>query len=96
MRVSVDSSDPGYNPAYFGGKVFLEAREVTGVITADDERGEVLRYKLDDLGRTQLTQDRKDVQKELLYGHVRIVLPAHYQSPADRQGFEPFNYTERS
>lgn len=76
MRASVDSTDPGYNPAYFGAKVFLDGVEISRVITADEDKRFVLAYRADENGDVILTPDRQDVQTEMRYGAVRIDLPA--------------------
>ncbi len=76
MRVSIDSSDPGYNPACFGTKVFLDGTQISGVITADEERRMVFVHCLDESGRVVLTDDRKEIKTETRYGHVRLELSA--------------------
>jgi hypothetical protein len=74
MRLSVDSNDPGYNPKAFGAKVYLNGAEVTKVITADEDRGMLIRYQTDQRGKLILNSDRSDALRETRYGIVRIDL----------------------
>lgn len=76
MRVSVDPTDPSYNTAHFGAKVFLDGAEIGRVITADEEKRFVLAYRADEKGDAMLTPDRENLQTEFRYGAVRIDLPA--------------------
>jgi hypothetical protein len=76
MRASVDQSDPGYNPAHFGAKVFFEGAQISHVITADEEKRFVIVHCTDERGNVMLTADRTETKTETRYGAVRIELPA--------------------
>jgi hypothetical protein len=78
MRLSVDSDDAGH--MLFGllraaGRtptIYLDGLKQDHVIMADDERGEVLRFKTDDAGHVM--RDGDDAARELLTGKVTIQL----------------------
>lgn len=46
MRISMDPSDPGYNPDNRRWNVSFNGAETKGVITADDEAGLIIRYEM--------------------------------------------------
>ena len=79
MRVSADKTDDGYR--YFAmlkanGKdvfVFLDGVEVKNCVTADDERGFVIRYVPDEHGDVQIDPvDNNRIWEERLTGVVEI------------------------
>lgn len=72
MRVSVDKDDPGYSPLLIGCKVFYEGYERSHVFTADEEKRTAVVAKLDSRGGVCLNKTRDDIEKETIYGHVRI------------------------
>jgi hypothetical protein len=82
MRVSVYQSDPGYNLAHFGAKVFFEGSEISRVITADEENRFVVVVCTDEKGDVMLTPDRTEVKTETRYGAVRIELPTAKETTA--------------
>ena len=59
MRLSTDSSDPGYHPACTGVRVFFCGSEVTGVFTADEEQRLIVQADLDSAGRIQLARAKR-------------------------------------
>lgn len=75
MRVSVWPSDSGYaNYAEYGFcKVLLDGRQVKYAFTADEERGEVVRARLNADGEICLKGD--EIDTETLYGKVEIIRP---------------------
>jgi hypothetical protein len=77
MRLSVDTSDPGYHPQAASGnvKVFFDGSELSGCVTADEEQGVAVRFKKDSKGQYVLTPDCDDVEKETLHGKVVIRCP---------------------
>lgn len=58
---------PGYKPvAYFNGqRIFF-------VVLADEEKGEIVRYKRSDKGHYVFTEDGSDIEQELIRGVVSI------------------------
>lgn len=75
MRVSVKQDDPGYVNYKPGQRSFLDGEEVTfRCFTADEERGEVHVYKLNERGKPYYDADKDEVPWEILRGEVRIVL----------------------
>lgn len=73
MRISADKADPAYvSPTLTRGCVIkVDGRTVTEVLTADDERGEVLRYVTDEEGRPIV--DGEEFRMEVLRGRVEIL-----------------------
>ncbi len=72
MRVSVDSNDPGYANYRGGGyRVTLDGKEISHVVTADEEAGEVIRCCTDDSGNL-LPPLGDALQREKLRGVVVI------------------------
>jgi hypothetical protein len=78
MRMSCDTSDPGYRAFIeaggHGGKVvvYLDDVEQTECITADEEEGFVLRHVTDAAGDIVLNEARTETLKERATGKVRI------------------------
>lgn len=89
MRISVDSDDPGFSPlaAGTGLKVFLGGIEISHVVTADEERRELVRLVTDERGQLRLNAERDGAERETLRGDVRIEVPAGH--PAHRFGWRP-------
>ena len=75
MRISADSKDVGYLPGerQRGVRVILNGTELSGVVTADEEQGYVLRVRCDGKGR--IMADGDVVATEELRGTVEIILP---------------------
>lgn len=74
MRVSADKTDRGYGPVVNRIKmVWLDGKPVKLPITADEERGFVLAYALDEKNNVLVDFDGELV-RELLRGRVRIEL----------------------
>lgn len=73
MRVSCDSSDPGYANYLGYGKheVLLNGIVVPEAITADEERGEIVRWARDEFG--EWVVDGSDLVRELVRGKVEVV-----------------------
>lgn len=73
MRLSVDSDDPGYQPWAVGCKcrVLLDGIERSHVITADEERGMLVRF----VTPLRVAPDGKSVERETLHGIVAILKP---------------------
>jgi hypothetical protein len=74
MRVSCDSSDPGYANFQGYGKheVLLNGIVVPEAITADEERGEIVRWARDEFG-VWIIDEREWLVRELVRGKVEIV-----------------------
>ena len=77
MRISVDKNDPGYTSpsilSYTSFKIYLDGQEQRKVITADEGKEYILKYKTDDKGNHILTEDKTDVEVKEVYGNVEIV-----------------------
>jgi hypothetical protein len=75
VRVSCDTSDPGYiNFCGYGAhEVLLNGSVVREAITADDDRGEVIRWARDEHGEFVFNDARDELLTELLRGKVEIV-----------------------
>ncbi|KQP02468.1 hypothetical protein [Pseudorhodoferax sp. Leaf265] len=58
--------------------MLLDGVEQTGVLTADEERGYIVRYCRDAAGRFFLNEDRTEVVREQVSGAVRVDLPARF------------------
>lgn len=81
MRISCDENDPGYHnwlklrsDAGAWNKVLLDGKEIKDVITADDERGYVLRYVRSLTGNIRVDYGAKKAITEELHGKVEIVM----------------------
>lgn len=74
MRLSVIKGDPGYCQNGHNVKIFFNDVEQKGVVlTADEERGSILRYAKDAKGNFII--DKEDAVTEEVTGKVRIVVP---------------------
>jgi hypothetical protein len=72
MRVSADKDDPGYSPLLQGCRVFYEGYQRSGVFTADEEKRLAIVAKLDHRGQYILNAERDGIERETIYGHIRI------------------------
>jgi hypothetical protein len=72
MRVSIDKRDPGYR--YNAGAFFVKfnGEEVSHVVTADEEKGYIKRYVLED-GHPKVAPDGQHYLIEQVEGQVVIV-----------------------
>lgn len=61
-----------------GSRVLLDGVEQSFVITADEDRGYIVRYVRDQAGRLHLNEDRTEVVREQVSGAVRVDLPARF------------------
>lgn len=78
MRVSIDENDPGYGPAARDVRlVMLNDQPVRGVVTADDEIGEVLAYVYGADGRPVVDRDHDCFVLHWLKGKVEIITRVH-------------------
>lgn len=76
MRISVNSSDPGYRPWAMFCKVYLNGEEVKNFVTADEEKGVVHCYTVDKDGRFQFEFCYEhNIKTEKKYGIVKISVP---------------------
>lgn len=78
MRLSVDSSDPGY-PRWLAlqsqdckVRVFLDDAEVCDVVACDEERGQIVCYRKDSSGELVIDRIAREIATETLTGRVRI------------------------
>ena len=77
MRISVLSDDPGYDELRsIHTKVFFNAQEIQGCLTADEEEGSILVLVYDENNRVII--DGNNAMREILYGDVKIVLPTEH------------------
>ncbi len=70
MRLSILDHDPDYSPDAVLYRVYLDGEEIQGVVTADEEKGYVVRYITDEEGNVQLNGDEFDF--ETVFGEVRL------------------------
>lgn len=76
MRLSIDKSDPGYRPDAGGGRwrILFNGRDVGRyAITADEELGHLVRYRIDDAGRYVLDPTTRAPIRDTYLGDVRII-----------------------
>lgn len=74
MRISTRPDDPGYG-AYLrgsGAEVFLDGVEIGRCLTADDQLGLVVVYKVHPDGSLCIDRKTNEVLTETLYGKVKI------------------------
>lgn len=77
MRISVREHDPGYRNEATTGKyeAYLDGERVDMCITADEEKGYIEKYKLDEDGNHMFGFDKDDIrylETEELHGNVEI------------------------
>ena len=72
MRLSVITSDPGFDPIKTNMKVFLDGVYLDNCLTADEEEGMVLIYSKDKNG-LYIRLGMSEIQTEVKYGKVKIV-----------------------
>ena len=81
MRVSCNKDDPGYETFMkLGGhfrfgknyEIYLDGKPFHKGVTADEEKGEVVTYKLDDQGKLVLDPIRRDLCLTTLHGKVEV------------------------
>lgn len=70
MRVSGDSKRPDFKPEMLGALVCLDGCEVTNVLHADDEAGEITVAVMNERGNVGHTNGA--IHTKVLRGHVRI------------------------
>lgn len=84
MRLSVLQGDPGHllyeAMGYLGREVRikLDGEEITGVLTADEEQGLIVRPKRDELHL--LISKNGEIVLEEVRGKVEIIAPAGYRN----------------
>lgn len=80
MRLSTDTSDPGYRAWRGMGKrrtrvrIFVGGQEVKLCMTADTKRGYVLACDTDEAGKVQINKRRGTIRLKQMRGDVRIAL----------------------
>lgn len=75
MRLSTDPQDHGYIGGCPGkARVLLDGIERADVVTADEERRELVRYVRDSAGRLVVNLRSGEIQRETLYGAVVIMM----------------------
>lgn len=72
MRVSILRDDPAYMRYTEHVTIYFDRKKVSGVITADEEQGYIVRYARNDEGDYIL--NRGELVTEKYLGDVRIVL----------------------
>jgi hypothetical protein len=83
MQVSADRDHPDYSPAAELLQVFLNGAEVRACITADDVRGELLCYALDEKGCIYIEPGEDRAKTVTLTGKVEIRVDPR-AAPAER------------
>lgn len=78
MRLSMDPSDSGHHAlAPMAKAVMLDGQRVRDVITADEEKGEILHAKRDEKGNLIVNRITEQFETEILTGKVQIVIPSN-------------------
>lgn len=74
MRISVDKDDPGLINHLLARPVIVHVDGIARdkVITADEEKGYIVRYKTDERGHPVINKERTAFERETLYGIVYI------------------------
>jgi hypothetical protein len=73
MRVSLDKDDPGFcGHTLLQNRVFLDGEEQPHVITADDEKGEIVRFLIGVDGKPVRHPFTREPMRETLRGRVQI------------------------
>jgi hypothetical protein len=75
MRISLDRDDPRFLPSALAARVYLDGELQDHVITADDERGEVIRFLIGIDGKPVRNPANRELMRETLRGSVRIEWP---------------------
>ncbi|WP_157266523.1 hypothetical protein [Azohydromonas aeria] len=89
MRLSVDPEDPDFLDGcnHMGVRVFLDGTERSEVVTADEERGLLVRYVTDERGKLVLNAARTEPLRETLHGAVAIEAPHFLRAiQAEKEG----------
>lgn len=87
-RISATKGDAGYaqylvcqeNDRW--PKIMLDGAEVKDVITADDERGLIIKFVMDGSGRPVIDTARDEITTEVLHGAVAFIWPAPSEEDA--------------
>lgn len=76
MRLSIDKRDPGFSHRAVGlkARIYLDGVEQTYAVTADEEEGLIVRYKLGDNGRPIRDEEQRGFVLETARGKVQIDL----------------------
>lgn len=72
MRISVDKRDPGYKHYASIFRVKFNGEEVSDVVTADEEKGFITRYKRDAEGKLVVAPDMQHWVLETVEGKVEV------------------------
>ena len=75
MRLSADRNDVAFSPLAYKAKAFLDGKFIPHTITADEEKGEIIKYVKDENGRFVLYKDEDGdtrLKTEKLIGNVTI------------------------
>ena len=76
MRISADTIDPDFDIRAVFAKVSIDGVELKRCITADEEAGECLCYRIDQNGR--LCVDAGEIATETIRGKVSITFPERF------------------
>lgn len=73
MRMSINAWDDGYKNLDLNARVFLDGVEQKLCVTADEEKGYVLRYKsIDHI--LKVDKQLGAIEQEEVYGKVEIII----------------------
>jgi hypothetical protein len=75
MRISVKKDDPGYHPLAHKCQPYLNGEKLRHCFTADEEKGEVFVYMLDENGKHFLNKDKTEIMIERKTGTVTVEKP---------------------
>ena len=72
MRVSIDKRDPGYKHFSSIYKIKFNGEDAKYIVTADEEKGYVVRYVLDAEGKPTVAPDGRHYVLETVAGKVEV------------------------
>lgn len=73
MRISIVKGDPGYRWNAYTFKVKFNGEFASHVVTADEEKGLVVRYALDGDGKPRVSEDKQHFLMETVEGKVEVI-----------------------
>ncbi|MNV42787.1 hypothetical protein D3C71_1344740 [compost metagenome] len=78
MRLSIDKRDPGFSHRAVGlkARIYLDGVEQTHCVTADEEEGLIVRYRLNEAGKPIVDEANEAFVLETARGKVQIDLLA--------------------
>ncbi len=78
MRISCSLDDPGFSPICYKFDIYLNGDLINHCVTADEEEGYVLVYRINQSGRYETNDAGTEILKDLLVGKVQILKSDNY------------------